>query len=611
MPNPPDASPQPSLFAGEEPTVVLPEGYRVVATGAALAALVARLTAVPRFALDTETTDLDPMVGRLVGISFSPAVGEAFYVPVGHSVGRQVPWHRVAEALGTLLGDPARAKIGHNLKFDLRVLERAGLRVSGPHWDTMIAAYLVRAEGGHGLKECARRYLGREMQQFEDLIQQGRLAIQQMEVGAVARYACEDAEATFALREALAPRLAETDQEAVFRLECELVPVVAQMETDGVAVDVATLEELARALEEQLVAKAEACFAAAGQRFNLNSPRQIGAILYGSLGLPASRMTATGPSTDEMALRELAGQHALPGRILEYRELNKLLTTYALALPRAVSPITGRIHPGFHQIGARSGRFSCAHPNLQNLPKDSANTIRRAFVAAPGHVLLSADYSQIELRILAHVSQDPALLAAFQAGEDVHARTAADIFGVPLAAVTPEQRRVAKGINFGLVYGMSPQGLAAQLSIPVPEAERYASAYFARYAGVKTAMADILRRARAQGFVTTITGRRREVSGLKAPDGRARGQAERQAINAPIQGSAADVIKAAMVRLAPRLPEFGARMILQVHDELVIEVPEERAAALREVVVSIMEESPAPGFRVPLRVDTQIARAWS
>ncbi len=609
----PATSGQTSLFAGEETAqpVAMPDGYHVVDTADALAALAGRLAGVSHFALDTETTSLDPVEADLVGISLSPAVGEAYYLPVGHTAGRQLERAAVLDALRPALADKGRTKIGHNLKFDLRVLERAGLPVAGPFWDTMIAAALVREEGGHGLKECAAVYLDRQMQEFADLTARGRVRLQDLGITAVARYACEDAEATLALQQFLAPLLAQENLEQVFLLETELVPVVARMESDGVSVDSAYLGVLAGDLQRQMDAKAEECYAAAGARFNLNSPKQLATILYERLGLPVTHRTATGASTAEAALGEMARLHPLPRLVLQYRELSKLLTTYALALPRCISPVTGRVHPSFHQMGARSGRFSCANPNLQNLPKDSANTIRRAFAAAPGHVLLSADYSQIELRILAQFSGDPGLLAAFQAGEDVHARTAAEVFGIGLAQVTPDQRRVAKSINFGLVYGMSPQGLAAQLGIPLDEAARYVDAYFRRYAGVKRYMAETLRQARVQGYVTTLCGRRRHVAGLDARAGRARGQAERQTINAPIQGTAADVIKIAMVRLAPRLPEFGARMILQVHDELVMEVPEEKAAELREVVVAVMEEPPAPGFLVPMRVDTHIAPVWN
>jgi len=609
---PPRHVSQLSLFTEDEGGAErdLPEGFRLVDTEDALQELIRELAAAPLFAFDTETTALDPMVAELVGLSFSTRPGSASYVPVGHTRGRQVERSRVLDALRPVFEDGTRPKVGHNLKFDLRVLERAGVRVAGPYYDTMILAHLVREEGSHGLKECARHYLGREMTSFDELTSRGRHPLESLPTAWVARYACDDADATLSLWEKLSPEIAASGLERVFQLESELLPVVAQMESDGVAIDAAYLTELAADLEKQIEAKAEACYAAAGTRFNLNSPRQIATILYERLGLNATRHTTMGPSTGEPALKALAGTHPLPALILEHRELSKLRSTYALGLLRSISLETRRVHPSFQQIGARSGRFSCAHPNLQNLPKDSANTIRRAFAAAPGHLLVFADYSQIELRILAYYSEDPGLLAAFREGEDVHARTAAEIFRVPLDSVTSDQRQVAKGINFGLVYGMSSQGLAAQLGISQAQAERYIEAYFGRYAGVRRYMAEMVARAREQGHVTTLLGRRRHVTGLDSSNPRIRGQAERQVINAPIQGSAADIIKLAMVRLAPHLPAFRARMILQVHDELVIEVPEEEAEGLRRTIVSVMEQPPTPEFRVPLCVEVEMGSTW-
>ena len=360
------------------------------------------------------------------------------------------------------------------------------------------------------------------------------------------------------------PEIAAAALERVFQLESELLPVVAQMESDGVAMDAGYLTALATDLEKQIEAKAEACYAAAGTRFNLNSPRQIATILYERLGLNATRHTTMGPSTGEPALKALAGKHPLPALILEHRELSKLRGTYALGLLRSVSPVTGRVHPSFQQIGARSGRFSCAHPNLQNLPKDSANTIRRAFAAAPGHLLVFADYSQIELRILAHYSEDPGLLAAFREGEDVHARTAAEIFRVPLDSVTSEQRTSPRDqLRAGLRHELpGARGAARHCAA---QGRSGIEAYFGRYGGVRRYMTEMVERARAQGYVTTLLGRRRHASGLGSSSARVRGQAERQIINAD-SGSAADIIKLAMVRLAPNLAAFRARMILQVHD---------------------------------------------
>jgi DNA polymerase-1 len=361
----------------------------------------------------------------------------------------------------------------------------------------------------------------------------------------------------------------------------------------------------------QVQAIAQEIYALAGITFNLNSTVQLAEVLFNRLGLPRIKETRTRPSTDESVLRALASQHPLPARVLEYRELTKLISTYVDALAASVNPATGRVHPSFRQLGAISGRFSCTEPNLQNLPKDSANTIRRAFIADPGMTLLSADYSQVELRILAHYTGEPSLREAFARGEDIHRRTAAELFGVTLEAVTPEQRRVAKQIVFGLAYGMSALGMANQLGIPVEEAQSYIDRYFARYPGVRRFMVETVKEAARAGFVTTMLGRKREMPGLRSPDTRTRAAAERAAINHPIQGTAADILKLAMVRLAPELEGYRARLLLQVHDELVLEVADEDLAFVRQIVINAMEAKPFPDFSVPLVVETKVGRAWS
>jgi DNA polymerase I len=356
---------------------------------------------------------------------------------------------------------------------------------------------------------------------------------------------------------------------------------------------------------------AEEVYALAEARFNLNSTSQLAEILYDRLGLPVLKETKTGRSTDEGVLRALSSRHPLPAKLLEYRELQKLVSTYVTALAASVNPETGRVHPSFRQLGAVSGRFSCTEPNLQNLPKDGENTIRRAFVAEPGKRLLSADYSQIELRILAHITGDPTLTRTFQEGEDVHRRTAAEIFEVAPEAVSAEQRRVAKTVVFGIAYGQSALGLANQLGMPVEQAQAYIDQYFARYPGVRRYTRETIATALRQGYVTTLLGRRRPMRQIKNPEPRVRAAAERQAVNHPIQGAAADIVKLAMCRLAPRLAPFDARLLLQVHDELVLEVAAEQVEAVREVVVRTMEEPQLEGFTVPLRVETKVGEAWS
>jgi DNA polymerase I len=438
-----------------------------------------------------------------------------------------------------------------------------------------------------------------------------RLELRQLSVSAVAAYAGADADMTFRLYERLAPRLEPEGLQRVFELEMELLPIVAGMEDAGVRIDVGYLRSLEKTMTADIARIVEEIYALAGTHFNLNSTQQLADILFNRFGLPVIKETRTGRSTDESVLRALSGRHPLPAKLLEYRERQKLISTYVTALAASVNPETGRVHPHFRQLGAVSGRFSCTEPNLQNLPKDGENTIRRAFVAAPGKRLLSADYSQIELRILAHITGDPTLRRTFQEGEDVHRRTAAEIFAVAPDEVTPEQRRVAKTVVFGIAYGQSAVGLAHQLSIPVEQAQAYIEQYFARYPGVRQYTKDTIARAARAGSVITLLGRRRPMPQLRSHDSRTRSGAERAAVNHPIQGLAADIVKLAMVRLAPQLAPFDARLLLQVHDELVLEVALDQVEVVRDLVVRTMQEPPLPEFSVPLVVETKVAEAWS
>jgi DNA polymerase I len=595
------------------PEVPLEEGYRIVDTEAELGALAATLADAGRFAYDTETSSLDVTSAALVGISLAHRPDEAVYVPVSHPSGRGLPVETIAALLGPVFADASIGKIGHNLKYDVRAMARGGMAVRGLAFDTLIASHLLEVEEDHGLKELARRVLDRPMADYNALTRRGkrRLALREIPVSAVANYACADAQVTWQLYEHYAPQIEAAALQRVFDLEMALIPIVAGMESAGIRIDVPYLKQLEATMQAQVGALTEEIYAIAGKQFNLNSTPQLGDLLYNQLGLPILKETRTRPSTDERVLRSLADRHPLPAKILEYRELTKLISTYVIALAASVNPETGRVHPSFRQMGAVSGRFSCTEPNLQNLPKDTANTIRRAFVAAPGTGLLSADYSQVELRILAHYTGEPALLQSFAEGEDVHRRTASEIFEVPREAVTPEHRRVAKSVNFGLIYGMSAPGLAAQLGIPVEQAQEYMDRYFARYPNVKRFMRETIERGIRTGCVETLLGRRLPASGLQSKEPRTRSATERRVINFPIQGTAADIMKMAMARLGPRLEAFQARLLLQVHDELVLEVPEEELEAVTRVVVEAMEEPPVAEFRVPLVVETKVDGAWS
>jgi DNA polymerase-1 len=595
------------------PEVELEAGYRIVESEEELHELAATLTAAGRFAYDTETDRLDVTSASLVGISLAHRADEAVYVPVTHPSGRGLPLDVIRDALGPVFADERIGKIGHNLKYDVRAVARGGMEACGLAFDTMIASYLLEVDQDHGLKSIALRLLGRTMTDFTTLTRRGkrRLELRELPVSVVANYACADAQVTWQLYEHYLPLIAEAGLQRVFDLEMALIPVVAGMESAGIRIDVPYLRGLEGTMQAQVQAITDEIYAMAGLQFNLNSTPQLADLLYNRLKLRPLKRTRTGFSTDESVLRDLAADHPLPEKILEYRELTKLISTYVVALAASVNPETQRVHPSFRQLGAVSGRFSCTEPNLQNLPKDGANTIRRAFVAAPGTRLLSADYSQVELRILAHYSEEPALLQAFATGEDVHRRTAAEVFEAPLDAVTSDQRRVAKTVNFGLIYGMSAPGLSRRLGITIDEAQRYIDRYFARYPNVKRFLRETIEIATKRGYVETLLGRRLPAGGLKSKEPALRSAVERQVINFPIQGTAADIMKMAMVRLAPRLEGFRSRLLLQVHDELVLEAPEAELEAVTGIVVAAMEEPPTPDFRVRLDVETKVDDAWS
>jgi len=611
------------VFTDAEPSVDEGALYIVVDTQEALKGLAERLRRAARVSLDTETTSTDAMRCGLVGIGIADAPGSGYYIPVGHdarlNVGRQLPLEAVRDALAGVFADPCIAKVCHNAKFDLTVMARHGMPVQGTDFDTMIAAWLVEPSGrGIGLKAQALQRFGVEMTGIDELIGSGRdrVAIDKVSVPRVARYCCADADYTLRLVDPLTEELKRTGQWELFTgLEMPLVKVLMAMEMHGMAVDTDYLAQMSDELSQRLGELAATIYDYAGCVFNINSTKQLGEVLFDALGLPVVRRTRTGYSTDAAVLEALRDKHPIIEALLEYRQLEKLKGTYVDALPELVSPDTGRIHTWLSQTATSTGRLSSSDPNLQNIPvrTEEGRKVRRAFVAPEGHRLVSCDYSQVELRLLAHLSEDPELVSAFQRDEDVHASTAAAIFGQPLEEITGDQRALAKTINFGLMYGMSDYGLSARTDLSVDEARAFIDAYFQRFRRVREYLDSTIEFAREHGYVQTIMGRRRyfpelrQGSRVNASVARA---AERAAINMPIQGSAADIIKLAMIRLHDRLEQQGldARMVLQVHDELVLEVPEEELDQVCGLVVDTMES--AYELNVPLKVELSIGHNW-
>ena len=596
--------------------------YTTVDSVEALDALVERLRGATALAVDTETTSTDAMRAGLVGISLSAEPGVAYYLPVGHDErlrpGPQLDLDVVRARLGPLLADASIPKVCHNAKFDMMVLSQHGMPLGGPCSDTMLAAWLLEPDGrGIGLKNQAWLRLNVEMTTIDELIGTGKnqLRMDQVSVARVAPYACADADVTLRLCEVLERELKERDQWSLYNeIELPLVPVLVGMEEHGMVVDRGYLEAMSRQLAERLGELEGAIFREAGHAFNINSTKQLGAVLFEELGLPGGRRTKTGFSTDAAVIEGLKDQHPIAALLLEYRQIDKLKSTYLDALPALINPKTGRVHTSFNQTGTNTGRLSSSDPNLQNIPvrTELGRAVRAAFIAPEGHLLLGCDYSQVELRLLAHFSKDPELMGAFHRDEDVHASTAAAIFGLPLAQVTSDQRAMAKTINFGLMYGMSDFGLAARTSLSVPEAREFINAYFTRFQGVKEYLEGTIQRARRDGYVETLLGRRRyfpELRSRSAANNNMRA-AERAAVNMPIQGSAADIIKLAMIVLDRRLREEGlaSRMVLQVHDELVLEVPESELERAQALVVETMER--AYTLDVPLKVEAATGMNW-
>ena len=615
----PTNEPQPQP-ATPVPVVAPAPTYSTVLTSEQLESWIDRIKQAELTALDTETTGLDPMQAELVGLSLCVTAGEATYIPLGHrgpDSGTQLGREQTLERLRAWLEDPAAAKVGQHLKFDQHVLANHGIALRGIAHDTLLQSYVLEAHQPHHLESLARRHLGRDTLSYQDVTGKGAAAIgfEQVPLDRATAYAAEDADITLQVHQVLYPQIArEHALESVYRdIELPLQQVLWRMERNGVLLDTVQLERQSHELGIQLLDLEARAHAAAGHPFNLNSPKQIQSVLFEEQRLPVRKKTPSGaPSTDEDVLQQLALDYPIPKLILEYRGLAKLKSTYTDALPRRVNPRTGRVHTHYAQAVAVTGRLASSEPNLQNIPVRTAEgrRIRAAFIAPPGRVLVSADYSQIELRIMAHLSQDPGLLSAFGAGQDVHRATASEIFGTPPEEVSPDQRRAAKAINFGLIYGMSAFGLAAQLGIERSAAQAYMERYFHRYPGVARYMEQTRAQAQAQGYVETLFGRRLWLPELRHGSMGRRQGAERAAINAPLQGTAADLIKRAMIVVARWLEEqrLSTLMILQVHDELVLETPENEREQVMAALPGLM--SGVARLSVPLLVDVGYGPHW-
>ncbi len=580
-----------------------------------------RLRAAPLICIDTETTALDPMRAEIVGISFAFEAGSAAYVPVGHDypgAPAQLDRAFVLDALRPLLEDAARPKLGQHLKYDINVFSRAGITLRGAAQDTMLESYVLNSTASrHDMDTLAKRHLGYDTIHYEDVAGKGakQIPFSQVDLETATRYAAEDADITLRLHQVLHPRLlAEPGLGAVYAdIEIPLVPVLARMEQCGVLVDSAALRAQSHRLALRMHELTLRAHELAGHSFSLDSPKQLQALLFDELGLPAVLKTPTGqPSTNEEALEAIAHEHELPRVILEYRGLAKLRSTYTEKLAEIVNPATGRVHTSYHQATAATGRLSSADPNLQNIPvrTEEGRRIRQAFIAPKGWHVLAADYSQIELRIMAHLSGDASLLAAFHGNQDVHRATAAEVFGVPLDQVDANQRRAAKAINFGLMYGMGAFGLARQLDIGRGEAQDYIARYFQRYPGVREFMDRVREQAHRDGYVETVFGRRLHLDYIHSRNAAQRAGAERAAINAPMQGTAADIIKRAMIAVDAWLidRQDQARMLMQVHDELVFEVHADHVDEIRTGIGDRM--AAAADLAVPLVVDIGVGTNW-
>ncbi|CAM3586507.1 DNA polymerase I [Bordetella flabilis] len=607
-----------SRIAPERPAAPEQTDYQVITDWAAFDSWIEKLRAAPLAAFDTETTSLDEMQARLVGMSFAVEPGVACYIPVAHrgpEAGEQLPKDEVLRRLRPWLEDPAAPKLLHNAKYDAHVLANEGIRLAGVAEDTMLQAYVLESHRTVSLADLAQRWLGRSGITYEQLCGKGanQICFDEVAVERAGQYAAEDADFTLQMHQVLRPRVAaQAGLDFVYKLELQVSEVLTGIERTGVRVDAEELARQSHALGQEMMSLEQRAYELAGQPFNLNSPKQLGEILFTRMQLPVVRKTASGvPSTDEEVLSKLAQDYPLPQVLLEYRGLSKLKSTYTDKLPRMINPATGRVHTHYAQAAVITGRLASSEPNLQNIPvrTPAGRRVREAFIAERG-VLMSADYSQIELRIMAHVSDDANLQHAFATGADIHRATAAEVFGVALDAVAAEQRRAAKAINFGLIYGMGVFGLASNLGITRDAAQAYIDRYFARYPGVAQYMESTRVLAREQGYVETVFGRRLWLPEIRGGSGPRRQAAERAAINAPMQGTAADLIKMAMVAVQRWIEQekLLTRMTMQVHDELVLEVPDPEIEHVREHLPRLM--CGVAQLRVPLVAEVGVGKNW-
>jgi DNA polymerase-1 len=609
-----------SLIPKEEKELVQTQHvYQTILSEEAFEKLLENLSFVQEFVLDMETTSLHPVEAESVGISFSFKEGEAYYIPLTHrylGVPEQLDMKKVFQKLKPILENPKIGKIGHNIKYDLIVLENEGIRLKGISFDTMLASYVLDpSRRGHGMDALALELLGHRTIAYKDVTGTGakKIGFDEVEIERATEYAAEDSDITWRLYQNLKPKLTGELLALYNDIEMPLLDVLAEMETNGVFVDKQHLGSLSRTMEKKLRKYEEKIYQLADEKFNINSPKQLAVILFEKLKLPVIKKTKTGFSTDVSVLEELSAQHELPENILAFRQLGKLKSTYVDALPLDIDKKTGRVHTSFNQTVAATGRLSSSDPNLQNIPirTDMGKEIRRAFAAERQDKLLSADYSQIELRILAHLSEDKTLINAFIKGEDIHSRTAAEIFGTALSNVDQDARRMAKAVNFGIIYGLSAFGLSRQLKISMKEAKTFIDQYFDLYPRIKTFMDDAISRARERGYTLTIMNRKRYLLDINSKNKQVKQAAERIAINSPIQGSAADLIKVAMINLSRQMKKHNlqSKMILQVHDELVFECPPAEKEAIQTLVKKEMEG--VYKFSVPLIVDMGWGDNWN
>ena len=604
----------------DTPPPVVIKNYETVLTEAMLDTWIERITQATLTAVDTETTSLEPMTAQLVGISLCCEAGHACYIPVAHNYGDcppQLPRELVLSKLKPWLEDDSKAKVGQNLKYDAHIFANQGIHLRGIQHDTLLESYVFESHKSHDMDSLALRHLGKKTISYEEVCGKGasQICFDQVDIERATAYAAEDADITLQLHQAMWPEIEpDTNLRRVYHdIELPTSIVLQKIERNGVLVNKDLLATQSNEIGLRLIELEQKAYELAEQPFNLNSPKQLGEIFFGKLGLPVVKKTPSGaPSTDEEVLQKLAEDYPLPKVLLEYRGLAKLKSTYTDKLPKMVNTTTGRVHTNYAQAVAVTGRLASNDPNLQNIPVRTAEgrRIREAFVAAPGNVIVSADYSQIELRIMAHISGDASLLKAFADGEDVHKATASEIFGVSLAEVTSEQRRYAKVINFGLIYGMSAFGLAGNLGIERSAAQNYIDRYFQRYPGVAQYMADTRTKAKAHGYVETVFGRRLWLAEINSPNGPRRQGAERAAINAPMQGTAADLIKLAMIAVQQWLEadQLQSKMIMQVHDELVLEVPESELELVKTTLPALM--AGVAQLNVPLLAEVGVGHNW-